>query len=136
MAFAKATSRSVIGVVLRLPRPCGLGLVALRTVLLAGPRPCQGRGRGFESLRPLQDLTDFTMVGRCAQGNIWGNSVPNHERLLAKGRASFQHPAGLTIPISPPICVRASTLIAIANFTVAVVMLGAMATGGGVAQRS
>ena len=73
MAFAKATSRSVIGS-FRLPRPCGLGLVALRTVLLAGPRPCQGRGRGFESLRPLQDLTDFTMVGRCAQGNIWGNS--------------------------------------------------------------
>ena len=34
MAFAKATSRSVIAVVLRLPRLCGLGLVALRTVLL------------------------------------------------------------------------------------------------------
>jgi hypothetical protein len=32
------------------------------------------------------------MVGKCARGNIWGNSVPNHERLLAKGRASFQHP--------------------------------------------
>jgi hypothetical protein len=31
--------------------------------------------RGFESLRPLQDSTDFTTVGRCTQGNIWGNSV-------------------------------------------------------------
>jgi hypothetical protein len=40
-----------------------------------GARPCQGRGRGFESLRPLQDLTDLIPVGRCSQGNIWGNSV-------------------------------------------------------------
>jgi hypothetical protein len=38
-------------------------------------RTCQGRGRGFESLRPLQDLTDLIPVGRCSQGNIWGNSV-------------------------------------------------------------
>jgi hypothetical protein len=34
----------------------------------------KSRGRGFETLRPLQSLTDYTMVGRCAQGNIWGNS--------------------------------------------------------------
>jgi len=43
--------------------------------LKQGARPCQGRGRGFESLRPLQDLTDFTTVGGYAQGNIWGNAT-------------------------------------------------------------
>ena len=42
--------------------------------------------RGFESLRPLQDSTDFTTVGRCTQGNIWGNSVSAN--LYSVGRYS------------------------------------------------
>jgi hypothetical protein len=33
------------------------------------------RGRGFESLRPLQDLIDLTTVGKCTRGNVWGNSA-------------------------------------------------------------
>ena len=46
----------------------------MRQGVEAGARPCQGRGRGFESLRPLQDLADFTTVGTWSRGNAWGNS--------------------------------------------------------------
>ena len=42
--------------------------------VFTGARPCQGRGRGFESLRPLQDLADLTTVGARSRGNTWGNS--------------------------------------------------------------
>ena len=62
-----------------LRRPFILNVSAQSSVLWqrveTRPRPCQGRGRGFESLRPLQDLADFTMVGKLPWGNIWGNSV-------------------------------------------------------------
>jgi hypothetical protein len=47
---------------------------AVRQGVEAGARPCQGRGRGFESLRPLQYLTDIATVGDCCGGNTWGNS--------------------------------------------------------------
>jgi phage head maturation protease len=62
-AFAKATSRSVTAVVLRLPRPCGLGLVALRTVLLAGPRPCQGRGSRVRIPSPALVISSMKLIG-------------------------------------------------------------------------
>ena len=69
----------------------------------AGARPCQGRGRGFESLRPLQDLADLTTVGKCARGNIWGNSTHITNAFWRSARASFQQPAEFKIPIIPPV---------------------------------
>jgi len=92
---------------------------------LAGPRPCQGRGRGFESLRPLQDLTDLTTVGRCAQGNIWGNSTHITNALWRSAARLSSSRRNYRFQLVHPSSRRASTLFAIAKFAVG--MSGAMA---------
>src|SRR5664280_3831438 len=84
----------------------------------AGARPCQGRGRGFESLRPLQDLTDLTTVGKCARGNIWGNSAHITNAFWRSAARLSSSPRNLRFQLFHQSTREASAQFAIAKFAV------------------
>jgi hypothetical protein len=110
-------------------RPFILNVSAQSSVLWqrveTGPRPSQGRGRGFESLRPLQDLIDLTTVGKCARGNIWGNSTHITNAFWRSAARRSSSPRNLRFQLVHQSRGKASSQFAIAKFAVG--MNGAMA---------